>query len=60
MAESLLEKETVLGKELDELIRSMRPDHEFPPKAAVSEEKSKEHEDDAEVEKDEDNTEKAV
>ena len=60
LAESLLEKETVLGKELDELIRSMRPDYEFPPKAAVSEEKSKEHEDDAEVEKDEDNTEKAV
>jgi cell division protease FtsH len=30
LAESLLEKETVSGKELDELIRSMRPDFEFP------------------------------
>ena len=40
LAESLLEKETVLGKELDELIRSMRPGFEFPSKASVIEEKS--------------------
>ncbi len=30
LAALLLEKETVLGKELDDLIRSMRPDFEFP------------------------------
>jgi len=30
LTELLLEKETVLGKELDELILSMRPDFEFP------------------------------
>jgi cell division protease FtsH len=30
LAELLLEKETVMGKELDDLIRSMRPDFEFP------------------------------
>ena len=30
LAELLLEKETVLGKELDELIRSERPDFKFP------------------------------
>jgi cell division protease FtsH len=34
LAESLLEKETVLGKELDELIRSMKPDFEFPSKTS--------------------------
>ena len=30
LAELLLEKETVMGKELDDLIRSMKPDFEFP------------------------------
>lgn len=32
LADLLLEKETVLGKELDELISSMRPGFEFPSK----------------------------
>ena len=30
LADSLLERETVMGKELDELILSMRPGFEFP------------------------------
>ena len=30
LADLLLEKETVMGKELDELICSMRPDAELP------------------------------
>ena len=30
LADLLLEKETVMGRELDDLIRSMRPDFEFP------------------------------
>jgi cell division protease FtsH len=32
LAELLLEKETVLGKELDELIQSLRPGIELPSK----------------------------
>ena len=32
LADLLLEKETVLGKELDELIHSLRPEIEIPPK----------------------------
>jgi cell division protease FtsH len=38
LADRLLEKETVLGKELDELILSMRPGFEFPSKGLKSEE----------------------
>jgi cell division protease FtsH len=38
LAERLLEKETVLGKELDELISSMRPGFEFPSKTSEVEE----------------------
>ncbi len=38
LAERLLEKETVLGKELDELISSMKPGFEFPSKASKVEE----------------------
>lgn len=37
LADRLLEKETVLGNELDELIRSMRPGFEFPSKTSVNE-----------------------
>jgi len=37
LADRLLEKETVLGKELDELILSMKPGFEFPSKTAVDE-----------------------
>ncbi len=39
LAERLLEKETVLGKELDELISSMKPGFEFPSKTSEVEEK---------------------
>ncbi|MES0445239.1 MAG: ATP-dependent zinc metalloprotease FtsH [Desulfobacterales bacterium] len=38
LAERLLEKETVLGKELDELISSMKPGFEFPSKTSKVEE----------------------
>jgi cell division protease FtsH len=38
LAERLLEKETVLGKELDELISSMKPGFEFPSKTSEVEE----------------------
>ena len=41
LAESLLEKETVSGRELDELIRSMRPDFEFPSTASLDKENGK-------------------
>ncbi len=65
LAESLLEKETVLGKELDELIRSMRPGFEFPPKASVigkkseaPEEETKEQDDNVGIETGADHTEK--
>jgi cell division protease FtsH len=37
LADRLLEKETVLGRELDELILSMRPGFEFPSTTAVDE-----------------------
>ena len=37
LADRLLEKETVMGKELDELIRSMRPEFEFPSKTSIDE-----------------------
>jgi cell division protease FtsH len=37
LADRLLEKETVLGRELDELILSMRPGFEFPSKTSVNE-----------------------
>ena len=37
LADRLLEKETVLGKELDELILSMKPGFEFPSKTSVDE-----------------------
>ena len=40
LADRLLEKETVLGKELDELIRSMRPEFEFPSKTSIDEKDS--------------------
>ena len=42
LADRLLEKETVLGNELDELIRSMRPGFEFPSKTSVNEKTDKE------------------
>jgi cell division protease FtsH len=42
LADRLLEKETVLGKELDELILSMRPGFEFPTIGLKSEESSDE------------------
>jgi cell division protease FtsH len=64
LAESLLEKETVLGKELDELIRSMKPGFEFPSKASVIEKKSQmpeeetKEDDDVGIETGADNTEK--
>ena len=44
LADRLLEKETVLGKELDELISSMRPGFEFPSKGLEDEEKDKDAE----------------
>ena len=64
LAESLLEKETVLGKELDELIHSMRPDFEFPSKPPTDQKKSektktedKDQGTDADIEVEIDNTE---
>jgi cell division protease FtsH len=41
LADRLLEKETVLGKELDELILSMKPGFEFPSKTSVHEKTDK-------------------
>jgi cell division protease FtsH len=38
LAEVLLEKETVMGKELDELIHSLRPGIELPSKSAEDQE----------------------
>jgi len=38
LAEELLEKETVMGKELDELIHSLRPGIELPSKSAEDQE----------------------
>ena len=48
LAERLLEKETVMGGELDELICSMRPGFEFPPKASKEEKKGEGSEAEAE------------
>ena len=42
LAESLLEKETVLGAELDELITSMRPGIELPSVATAEKEETEE------------------
>jgi len=42
LSDRLLEKETVMGKELDELILSMKPGFEFPSKTSKSEETQKE------------------
>jgi len=42
LAERLLEKETVMGAELDELISSMKPGFEFPSKHTEDQEKVKE------------------
>jgi cell division protease FtsH len=42
LSDRLLEKETVMGKELDELILSMRPGFKFPSKRIKSEETQKE------------------
>ena len=42
LSDRLLEKETVMGKELDELILSMKPGFEFPSKTLESEETEKE------------------
>ena len=42
LSDRLLEKETVMGKELDELILSMRPGFDFPSKTLKSEETQKE------------------
>ena len=42
LAEVLLEKETVMGKELDELIHSLRPGIELPSKSAEEQEATKE------------------
>ncbi|HEA65255.1 MAG TPA: ATP-dependent metallopeptidase FtsH/Yme1/Tma family protein [Desulfobacterales bacterium] len=39
LADVLLEKETVLGKELDELIHSLRPEIDIPPKSPNKKEK---------------------
>jgi cell division protease FtsH len=47
----LLEKETVMGKELDELILSMRPGFEFPSKTPKTEEKKKESQAEVNAEK---------
>ena len=51
LADRLLEKETVLGSELDELILSMRPGFEFPSKTSGNEKTDEnvqaEHEEDA-------------
>jgi cell division protease FtsH len=41
LAERLLEKETVLGRELDDLILSMKPGFEFPSKTSVREKTDK-------------------
>ena len=49
LAVRLLEKETVMGKELDELIRSMKPGFEFPSKSTAMEPKAKNTKDQAET-----------
>jgi hypothetical protein len=47
----LLEKETVMGKELDELILSMKPGFEFPSKTPKSEETENESQAEVSAEK---------
>ena len=49
LAERLLEKETVMGKELDELIRTMKPGFEFPSKSIEMEAKDKDTKDPGET-----------
>ncbi len=49
LADSLLEKETVMGAELDELISSMRPGFEFPSKHTEDQEKVKDTQTQAET-----------
>ena len=51
LSDRLLEKETVMGKELDELILSMRPGFEFPSKTPKSEETVKESQAEVNAEK---------
>ncbi len=50
LADRLLEKETVLGKELDELILAMRPGFEFSSKTLTNEETSQESQTDVNAE----------
>jgi cell division protease FtsH len=57
LSDRLLEKETVMGKELDELILSMRPGFEFPSKTLKSEEAKKESQPEVDSEKTETETE---
>lgn len=52
----MLEKETVLGKELDELIRSMKPEFEFPSKTSVDEKDSDSNDAQAEIKTETENT----
>jgi cell division protease FtsH len=42
LAEALIEKETILGAEMDDIIRQVRPDIELPETHADKEEKQKE------------------
>ena len=49
LAVRLLEKETVMGKELDELIHSMKPGFEFPSKSAEMGKKDKDTKDQSET-----------
>jgi len=51
LSDRLLEKETVMGKELDELILSMRPGFEFPSNKPTSEETVKESQAEVDAEK---------
>ena len=51
LSDRLLEKETVMGKELDELILSMRPGFEFPSNKPKSEETAKENQAEVNAEK---------
>jgi cell division protease FtsH len=51
LSDRLLEKETVMGKELDELILSMRPGFEFPSNTPKSEETVKESQAEVNTEK---------
>jgi len=51
LSDRLLEKETVMGKELDELILSMKPGFEFPSKTSKSEETENENQEEVSAEK---------